>query len=273
MLKNKVKMTLALMAVMTVNMFADDGSDVAEMARKLQDPLANIKMVMFDNGVDFQTGNDDISYSFSVQPVYAIPMETYNLILRGVIPIVGLSPGAQKPIIGEPLPPGRSDTWGISDSQLQMFFSPKSDSDWKWGVGPLISLKTHTDAKLEGAGWGGGAAAVLVGSFSENISFSMVAGHTEGEHGFSTSFVQPMLYYNVSSIEGMAISYNNTSTYNHQARSKNAWTVPLGMTVSRTFVMESGIGLDLGIGYYNNVKRPKGAADWTLKWSVAIVFP
>jgi len=254
-------------------MWADEGSDAAEMARKLQDPLANIKMLMFDNGVDFNTGNDDTSYTFSVQPVYAIPMESYNIVLRGVIPVVGLSPGAQKPIIGEPLPPGRGETWGISDSQLQIFFSPKSDSAWKWGLGPVISLKTHTNSKLEGAGWGGGAAAVLVGSLSENISFSMVAGHTEGQNDFSTSFIQPMLFYNVPGVEGVAISYNNTSTYNHNARSKNAWTIPLGAGVSKTFVMDNGMGVDLGIGYYNNVKRPKGAADWTLKWHVAIVFP
>ena len=264
---------MALIVVMTSSMWADEGTDAAEIARKLQDPLANIKMLLFDNGVDFKTGNDDISYTFSVQPVYAIPMESYNIVLRGVIPVVGLSPGAQDPIIGEPLPPGRNDTWGISDSQLQVFFSPKSDSAWKWGLGPVLSLKTHTDSKLEGAGWGAGAAAVLVGSFSENVSFSMVAGHTEGENSFSSSFIQPMLFYNVPGIEGMAVSYNNTSTYNHNAKSKNAWTVPLGMTVSKTFVLESGIGLDLGIGYYNNVKRPEGAADWTLKWSVAIVFP
>jgi len=268
------KLNISLLTILTMGTFAIAGStDAAEIARKLQDPLANVKMLLFDNGVDFKTGNDDISYTFSVQPVYAIPMESYNIVLRGVIPVVGLSPGAQDPIIGEPLPPGRNDTWGISDSQLQVFFSPKSDSAWKWGLGPVISLKTHTDSKLEGAGWGAGAAAVLVGSLSENLSFSMVAGHTEGENSFSTSFIQPMFFYNVPGVEGMAISYNNTSTYNHNTRSKNAWTVPLGLGVSKTFVLESGIGLDLGIGYYNNVKRPEGAADWTLKWSVAIVFP
>ncbi len=57
------------------------------------------------------------------------------------------------------------------------------------------------------------------------------------------------------------------------AKSERAWTIPLGITVNRTFVMESGMGIDLGIGYYDNVKKPEGAADWVLKWSVTIVFP
>jgi hypothetical protein len=37
--------------------------------------------------------------------------------------------------------------------------------------------------------------------------------------------------------------------------------------------MQGGLGLDMGIGYYENVEKPEGAADWTLKWSVAFVFP
>jgi len=82
-----------------------------------------------------------------------------------------------------------------------------------------------------------------------------------------------MLFYNVPSVEGMAISYNNTISYNHNTASENAWTVPLGATVSKTFVIGSGIGLDLGLGFYSNVERPEGAADWTMKWSVAFVFP
>ena len=45
----------------------------AEMARKLQDPLANIKAIMTDNVIGFDTGDDEgTSYSFQLQPVYAI---------------------------------------------------------------------------------------------------------------------------------------------------------------------------------------------------------
>ena len=269
-MKQSLFFTILLTGGLAMNAHAQDA---AEMAKKLQDPLANIKMLMFDNGVDFKTGNEDTSYSFSVQPVYAIPQESYNLVLRGVFPIVGLAPEAQKPIVSEPLPEGSSDTWGLGDSQIQTFFSPKSDGDWKWGLGPLLSLKTRTDSDLAGAGWGGGLAAVLVGSLSENVSLSLVGGHTEGQDDFSTSFIQPMIYYNVASVEGMAISYNNTSSYNHNTAADNAWTIPLGLTVSKTFVLQSGLGLDMGIGYYDNVEKPEGAADWQLKWSVAIVFP
>ena len=271
--KKETKRTLSTLVIIGMLAINVSAQDAAEMARKLQDPLANIKMLMFDNNVDLKTGDGDVSYGFSIQPVYAMPAESFNFILRGVFPIVGLAPEAQKPIVGEPLPAGSSDTWGLSDSQIQMFFAPKSDGTWKWGVGPLVSLKTRTDSDLAGAGWGGGAAAVLVGSFSESLSFSMVAGHTEGEDSFSTSFIQPMLFYNVPGVDGMALSYNNTCSYNYNTTSDNAWMVPLGLTVSKTFVMQGGLGVDVGLGYYNNIEKPEGAADWTIKWSVVFVFP
>ena len=41
--------------------------------------------------------------------------------------------------------------------------------------------------------------------------------------------------------------------------------MPLGLTWNRTFVLDNGHGIDLGIGYYNMVERPEGAADSQLK--------
>ena len=53
---------------------AGSAQDAAEMARKLQDPLANISAVMTDNDVLFKTGlgdEEETSYSFQIQPVHA----------------------------------------------------------------------------------------------------------------------------------------------------------------------------------------------------------
>jgi hypothetical protein len=126
--------------------------EAAEMARKLQDPLANIKALMTDNDVNFNSGDDDdeVSYGFQLQPVYAIPFEAqgFNLVNRAVIPILGMASGGQKPILGDE--PSDSRTWGLSDSLLQFFFSPRTDDPWKWGLGPMVSLKTRTDSDLAG---------------------------------------------------------------------------------------------------------------------------
>ena len=82
------------------------GADNAtEMAKKLQDPLANISAVMTDNDILFKTGDDETSYSFQFQPVQAWSFDEqgFNFIARGVIPILSLAPESQTPAIGDPV--------------------------------------------------------------------------------------------------------------------------------------------------------------------------
>ena len=262
----------AFMLSMTViPAFADNA---AEMAKKLQDPLANIKALMTDNDVNFNSGNDETSYGFQLQPVYAVPFEDkgFNLVNRAVIPIMGIAPLADKPpILGDQLPPGDDRTWGLSDSLLQFFFSPRTDSAWKWGVGPMFSLPTRTDDLLKGPGWGGGPVAVLVGG-SGNLSTAFIAGHLWGEeNNFSTSIFQPMLFYNLPN--SWTIHYNNTISYDWSADSGNRWTVPVGIAASKTIATKNGHGFEFFVGPYYNVERPEGTADWTIKWGINWLLP
>lgn len=49
---------IALAAPVTFSLAQESGGDdAAEMARKLQDPLANIKALMTDNDINFNTGS------------------------------------------------------------------------------------------------------------------------------------------------------------------------------------------------------------------------
>ena len=88
---------------------------------------------MTDNDINFNTGEDEdeTSYGFQLQPVYAVPFQDlgFNLVNRAVIPILGMAEGGQKPILGDE--PSGSDTWGLNDSLLQFFFSPRTDDPWK----------------------------------------------------------------------------------------------------------------------------------------------
>ena len=271
---NSLRVLLVMLASAMPSV-ADEGSSAAEMARKLQDPLANIKALMTDNDVLFDTGQDETSYSFQLQPVYAIPFEKagFNLVNRGVFPILGMAPGSQKPIVGEPLPPGDGLEWGLGDSMLQFFFSPRNESAWKWGVGPVLSLRTRTNERLSGPGWGAGPIAVLVGNIGESLSTAFIGGHVWGEEdGFSTTILQPMIFYNIPGAPGWTINYSNIIAYDWNASSGNEWTVPLGLGGSKTVATKSGLGIDYLLGYYYNVARPEGAADHILKWGVSFLF-
>ena len=248
----------------------------AEMARKLQNPLANIKAMMTDNTIGFDTGKDGgTSYSFQLQPLYAIdmPEQGFTILPRGVIPILGLEPGTDLPVIGDPSS-NTSSKWGLGDSMLQLFIAPHLESEWKWGLGPMFSIPTHTDDAFKGADWGAGAAGILVGNITPDLSFAGIIGNVWGDSGnFNTLTLQPMFYYNIASMPGTSIAYNAVISADWEASNDNRWTVPIGFTYSKTLDMGTGNGLDLSVGPYYNAVRPDGAARWQIRFGVNWLFP
>ena len=256
---------------------SEAGDGAAEMARKLQNPLANIKALMTDNAIGFNTGNDNgTSFGFQLQPVYAIdlPDQGITLLPRSVIPIMGLEPGTDTPLTGQPTTGGGGSVWGLGDIIVQGFVAPHVESKWKWGVGPQVSLGTATDYRLRGPNWGAGLAGVVTGDITPEISFAGILGNLWSFDGrFNTMTIQPMVYYNIPSMPGAYIAYNAVITIDWEAPSGDTLTLPLGLTVGRTFDMGNGNGLDVGIGPYYNALRPDGAADWQIRFGISWLFP
>lgn len=266
----------ALGMTLCTQAMAQESDAAAEMARKLQNPLANIKALMTDNSIGFDTGTTDgTSFGFQFQPVYAIDMPDrgFTLIPRAVIPLLGLEPGTKIPPIGAPTQ-SDSRAWGLGDSIIQTFFAPYVDSAWKWGVGPQVSIPTATDSALEGPGWGLGVAGVVTGAITPEISFAGIVGNHWGNGGkFNTMTIQPMVFYNFPNNPGAVLGYNATISADWEASSGNRWTVPLGLTYGKTFDIGGGNGLDISIGPYWNVIRPDGAPSWTLRFGVTWIAP
>ena len=253
------------------------GGNAAEMARKMQDPLANIKALMTDNDILFKTGEDKTSYSFQLQPVkaWSLDEQGMNFIARGIIPILGAAPASSiPPAIGFPGVSSDGRLWGLGDIVTQFFFSPKTEDPWKWGLGPIVSWKTRGEDELGGAGWGAGPVGVLVGSLTPNVASSFIVGHLWGDGGdFSTSTLQPMIFYNFPDTPGVALAYNATISYDWKASSENRWTVPVGATLSKMFDLGGGYGLEAMAGAYWNAEKPNGAADWRINWAINVLLP
>ncbi|MFW2441118.1 MAG: hypothetical protein ACN4GR_17305 [Arenicellales bacterium] len=245
----------------------------AEMARKAQDPLGNVKAIMTDNTIAFGGGpEDDTAYGFQIQPVYAIENDTpFNMLARAVIPVVGVEPGVVLPPIGPEPRPEEGDTWGLSDTILQYFFSPKATEGYKWGIGPQVSLKTRTSERQAGPGWGAGVAAVVFGGVN-NWALGTVAFQHWGEDDFSLLSVQPIVLYNFDSLPGAYLGYNNSIAYNWNASSGDKLTVPAGLTFGRTILLGNGDGLDLSLGVYDLVERPQDGPEWQFKFGVSYYF-
>ena len=243
--------------------------DATCLAKKAQDPLGDVRAIMTDNTVSLGAFNENTAYSFQVQPVYSVQTDQgFNVILRGIIPILGVKPGTYIPPIG--VVPGGSTQWGLGDSIIQAFITPQSDSSLKYGFGPQVSVPTHTSAAHAGPEWGAGLAGVVFGSAGQ-ISYGGIVGQHWGRNSFSVTSIQPILMYNFESLPGAYIGYNNTITYDWRA---NGWQVPLGLMAGRTFqISEQGHALDLSVGAYSIVTAPFGAADTQIKFGMSLFLP
>ena len=255
--------------------FSQELTPEEEMARKAQDPLADVRALMTDNTIAFGGGpdEDDTSFGFQLQPVYAIENQTgYNMIARAILPIIGVEPGVVIPPIGPEPRPVDDSKWGLSDTIAQFFFSPKTDSSLKCGIGPQVSLKTHTSDRTAGPGWGAGLAAVFFGG-SGQWAYGAVGMQHWGDGGdFSILTIQPIVLYNFKAMVGVYLGYNNSLTYDWEADSDNALTLPLGLTFGKTMLLGSGNGLDLSIGAYPLAVRPDNAAKWQFKFGISYFF-
>ncbi|MDX1698390.1 MAG: hypothetical protein R3308_08890 [Thiohalobacterales bacterium] len=250
--------------------------DAGEMQKMLQNPLANIRALMTDNFVAFDTGiNDDVSWGLNLQYYHALyfPDKRFAFLPRLVLPVMGLEPGARVPPVGQvPGPPTASRSSGIGDAQIQLYYAPSIEGNWKYGVGPVVSMPTASKEQLEGAQWGGGAGVIITGPLAKKTNLALIVANVWGNSGkFNTMTIQPIVSYDL--VPGSSLLYNAIWNANWEASSGDRWTVPLGLSYNKTWDMGGGHGLDFVIGPYYNVVRPDGSARWQINSSINWLFP
>lgn len=130
---------LALSAVMTAGsvMAADDAqANAAELAKKLQNPIANLISVPVQNNWDFGIGSADaMRFTANVQPVIPFSMgDDWNLITRTIMPVIH----AESPV------PGGSSVGGVGDIVQSFFLSPKE----------AVGGRYYADKPEGGPDWG-----------------------------------------------------------------------------------------------------------------------
>jgi len=261
-------------AALSGTALAQGACDAKCLAEKTQNPLANVRAVMTDNTVVFGTAGGT-AYGFQIQPVQSIPTGMgFNMIARGIIPIVGAPTGAGLPKLGGLTPgsPGASTEWGLSDTVAQVFFAPDTPGTIKYGFGPQVSFRTRTSDVVAGPGWGAGPSFVFFGSAGQ-VSYGALLGHHWGQGGYSLSTVQPILMYNIEAVSGAYVGYNNAITYDWSIGGGRRWQMPLGLTVGYTLPLDGGYALDMSVGAYSLAVKPDGGGDWQLKFGVSRFLP
>lgn len=244
----------------------DAASTQADLARQSQNPIANLISVPFQNNTNFGVGQfDRTSNVLNIQPVIPTSInENWVLINRTIIPL------AYQP----ELAPGVGNVFGLGDIVYQGFFSPKDSGSFTWGVGPAVVLPTATDEVLGSGKWSIGPAAVglvtrgpiVAGALVNNVW--SIAGDGNRDDVSLLTF-QPFFNYNFDG--GWYATTSPIINANWLAPGEK-WTVPIGGGFGRVFpIGTQPVNMSLQ-GYWNAI-RPEGAADWTLRAQVTLLFP
>lgn len=113
---------------------SDEQARAAELAKKLQNPIASLISVPMQNNWDFGIGPADaMRYTVNIQPVIPFSLTTdWNLVTRTIVPVIY----AESPV------PGGDNRAGLGDIVQSFFFSPKEPTrgGWIWGGWPGVPL-------------------------------------------------------------------------------------------------------------------------------------
>lgn len=244
-----------------------------ELAKKIQNPIADLISVPFQNNINFGYGPDkDTQNVLNIQPVIPISLSRdYNLITRTIFPVINQPP----------LGPGLGWEFGLGDIEMSLFVANAEmihvgeSGKFMWGVGPIFQFPSATDRVLGQGKWCAGPTAVgvymekhwVVGLLANNIwSF---AGQS-GREDVNQMLVQPFVNYNLPG--AWYFTFSPIITANWKAPSDNAWTVPLGLGVGKVFRLGK-LPLNTQVSGYYNVVKPDLGPDWQLRLQIAILLP
>jgi len=228
--------------------------DAAELAKKLQNPIASLTSVplKLDWDTDIGPANADRS-TYVVQPVIPINLnDSWNIISRTITPIYI---DAQSPF------EGGSNAYGMGDILQSFFFSPKmpTASGWIWGAGPALSLPTGDDG-LTSNKFSAGPTAVALKQVN-GWTYGMLWNHLWPISGdadarqVNTDFFLPFLLFINKGYTTFCI--NTESSCNWKTED---WTVPVNLTVAQLLTIGKR-PVSLLVRYRKYAGSPPGEQD------------
>ena len=264
-----ITLTTLALALSTAALFAqdaatDDKAQSAELAKKLQNPVANLISVPVQNNWDFGIGPADaMRYTANIQPVIPLTLtEDWNLITRTILPVIY----AESPVAG-----GR-DASGLGDVVQSFFLSPNEPvGGWILGGGPVFLWPTATDSQLGSGKWGAGPTVVALRQehgFTYGVLANQIWSYAGwGPQNVNATFLQPFVGYTTKTFTTFTL--NTESIYDWTA---SQWTVPVNIMVQQLVkVGTQPVAFQLGYRYY--AQRPLGGPDWGLRFAIVFLFP
>jgi hypothetical protein len=246
---------------------ADEGAPPdsdSDLAKKTQNPIANLISVPFQNNTSYNFGPRDRTQNvLNIQPVIPIDVnEDWNVITRSIIPIVSTPSGTR----------GQNRQNGIGDITFTAFLSPKKAlGDWLiFGAGPILNIPTASDDRLGSDLWGAGLSAVGLTMQGPMVAGAIVSNvwSLEGED-FSAFLFQYFVNYNFPG--GWYLSSSPIMTADWEAKNDD-WLIPVGGGFGKVHRFGK-LPVNISFQAFYNVEQNAAGADWSTRFQVQFLFP
>ena len=237
----------------------------AELAKKSQNPVADLMIMPLQYNIDFGIGPADATQqTMKFMPVIPFSLgQDWNVIIRTIIPWID----SESPV------EGGEDKSGLGDIQQSFFFTPKKPvGGWIVGAGPILMYPSATDEVLGSEKWGAGPSFIVLQQKS-GWTYGMLANHiwsfagNEDRENVNITFLQPFLSNTTKTYT--TFSVNTESVYDWE---NSQWTVPINVSIGQMIkIGKLPISLELGYRYY--AEKPDNGPDWGLRFFVKFMFP
>jgi hypothetical protein len=249
-------------APLTHGAAAAAGVSLEELAKQLQNPLADLVSIPFQNNFNGGGPNGSASYLLNFQPVIPVEIdETWNLILRPIVPYYNV------PVSG-----GERSS-GLGEIMLETFFSPAKASGLIWGVGPVLSFPTATNEAVSTGCFAAGPVVALVwmegpwvlgGLLTQLDAFARM-----GSAHLDTTSLQIFINYNLPKAWSIGTAPTFVKNWN---LSGQQLLVPVGASIAKTLSIAK-LPISLSLSFYANVVHPEGQSPWLTRMVVTFMFP
>jgi hypothetical protein len=248
---------LVAMTMASVDAGADDQTN---LAKKTQNPVADLISVPIQNNMSFGYPNSSqVQNVTNIQPVIPFGLGPVNIINRLIVPLVH-----------QPNLTSGGGTFGLGDINLAVFVAPSKPSKFVWGAGPQFVFPSATDEALGIREFGIGPSAVALIMEGPVVAGALVNNvWTVGDASVSSFLLQYFLNFNLP--RGWYLTTSPILTANWDAPAGvEPWTVPFGAGFGKILKI-ANLPLNVNTqGFYNAVTP---GPEWTWRFQVAMLFP
>jgi hypothetical protein len=242
------------------------GGESAELAKKLSNPISDLVSVPFQFNWEQNVGPSELTrFILNVQPVMPFELNSdWNMITRIIMPLV-----SQPPLFA-----GDEATFGISDITASFFFSPRKESGFTLGAGPVFVVPSTSEPTLGSGKWSIGPTVVALrqegpwtyGALWNQVwSFSGDPSRTD----VNQMFLQPFLAYQAT--HTITLTVQSEMTANWEA-DEQQWTVPLNFLVSKLASFGPfPASYAIGVGAF--VAHPDVGPSWKIRGQITLLLP